>query len=76
MPFGDQHKPDRLAAGSQDRLLEALKYIVVKDAPFKKLTDQMGKIGLAAKLSLVHPEWAVAVKVSEIAGQLLSHFLW
>jgi len=66
---------DWLPARATDWLRVSLKYIVVQDKPFSELVDQMGKIGLAAKVSLVRPDWAVAVKVSEIVGRLLSYLL-
>ncbi len=66
---------DWLPARAADSLKLTLKYAVVKDAPFKKLVDQMGETGLAAKVSLVRPDWAVAIKVSEVVGRLWSYFL-
>ncbi|MFZ5915486.1 MAG: hypothetical protein ACOYZ7_00955 [Chloroflexota bacterium] len=66
---------DWLPARAADSLRVTLKYTVVQDTPFKELVDQMGRIGLAAKVSLVRPDWAVAVKVSEIVGGLLNYFL-
>jgi len=66
---------DWLPARAADSLRVTLKYTVVQDTPFKELVDQMGRIGLAAKVSLVRPDWAVAVKVSEITGRLLSYLL-
>ncbi|MBN2004040.1 MAG: hypothetical protein JXA21_11855 [Anaerolineae bacterium] len=66
---------DWLPARTTDWLRVNLKYTVVQDNPFGELVDQMGKVGLVAKVSLVRPDWAVAVKVSEIVGQLLSYLL-
>jgi len=66
---------DWLPFRATDSLKVTLKFIVVQDQPFGELVDQMGKVGLAAKLSLVRPDWAVAVKVSEIVGRLLSYCL-
>lgn len=66
---------DWLPARAADSLKVVLKYSVVQDNPFKELVDQMGPIGLAAKLSLLRPDWAVALKVSEIVGRLLSYCL-
>lgn len=66
---------DWLPARAADSLKVNLKYIVVQDTPFKQLVDQMGQIGLAAKVSLIRPELAVGVKVSEIVGRLLSYLL-
>lgn len=66
---------DWLPARAADSLRITLNYTVVQDEPFKELVGQMGRIDLAAKVSLVRPDWAVAVKVSEIAGRLLSYLL-
>jgi hypothetical protein len=66
---------DWLPARAADSLKVILKYTVVQDTPFKELVDQMGQIGLAAKVSLIRPELAVGVKVSEIVGSLLSYLL-
>lgn len=66
---------DWLPSRAADSLKVILKYTVVQDTPFKELVDQMSQIGLAAKVSLVRPDWAVAVRVSEIVGRLLSYFL-
>lgn len=66
---------DWLPARATDSLGIRLNYAVTQDTPFKDLVDQMERIGLVAKLSLVRPDWAVAVKVSEITGRLLSYML-
>lgn len=66
---------DWLPVRAADTLRISLKYTVVQDTPFKELVGQMERIGLAAKVSLVRPDWAVAIKVSEIAGRLLSYLL-
>jgi hypothetical protein len=66
---------DWLPARSTDSLKVNLKYTVVQDKPFAELVDQMGRIGLVAKVSLVRADWAVAVKVSELVGRLLSYLL-
>lgn len=66
---------DWLPARAADSLKVTLKYTVVQDTPFKELADQIGQMDLAAKVSLVRPDWAVAVKVSEITGHLLSYLL-
>jgi hypothetical protein len=64
---------DWLPARAADSLKVTLKYTVAQDTPFKELADQIGQMDLAAKVSLVRPDWAVAVKVSEITGHLLSY---
>jgi hypothetical protein len=66
---------DWLPARSTDSLKVNLTYTVVQDKPFAELVDQMGRIGLVSKVSLVRADWAVAVKVSELAGRLLSYLL-
>lgn len=66
---------DWLPARATDTLRITLNYTVTQDTPFKELVDQMEQVGLVAKLSLVRPDWAVAVKVSEITGRLLSYLL-
>ncbi len=66
---------DWLPARSTDSLKVNLKYTVVQDKPFTELVDQMGRIGLVAKVSLVRLDWAVAIKVSELVGRLLSYLL-
>jgi hypothetical protein len=66
---------DWLPARNTDTLRLTLNYTVTQDTPFKDLVDNMQEVGLVAKLSLVRPDWAVAVKVSEISGRLLSYLL-
>lgn len=66
---------DWLPARAADWLKVTLDYAVVQDTPFKELVDKMQGIGLVSKVSLVRPDWAVAVKVSEIVGRLLSYLL-
>lgn len=66
---------DWLPVRAADSLRITLQYVVVQDDPFKELATRMGQIGLAAKVSLVRPDWAVAIKVSEIVGHLLSYLL-
>lgn len=63
---------DWLPARSVDALHIELQYSVVQDTPFKDFLDQMGKLGLTAKLSMARPDLAVALKISEIVGRLLS----
>lgn len=66
---------DWLPARAADWLRITLKYTVVQDTPFNTLVDQMSQIDLVAKVSLVRPDWAVAVKVSQIVGRLLGYML-
>ena len=48
-----------------------IKYTVLQGKPIQKFIDHMQQADLVAKLSL-RPDWAVAVKVSNIVGKLLS----
>jgi hypothetical protein len=64
-----------LPVRSTDSVKIHLNYLVVQDSPFKELVDQSGQINLASKLALVRPEWAVATKMSEIVGRMLSYLL-
>jgi len=63
---------DWLPARADDTVKITLKYTVVQDSPFKDIVEKMAQLNLSAKVSVVRPDWAVAVKVSEIAGRLLS----
>lgn len=48
-----------------------IKYTVLQGKPIQKFIDYMQQADLVAKLSL-RPDWAVAVKVTNIVGKLLS----
>ena len=48
-----------------------IKYTVLQGRPIQKFIDHMQQADLVAKLSL-RPDWAVAVKVTNIVGKLLS----
>lgn len=50
-----------------------IKYTVLQGKPIQKFIDHMQQADLVAKLSL-RPDWAVAAKVSNIVGKLLSFF--
>jgi len=63
---------DWLPARSADTLHLSLRYTAVQDTPFKTLVDQMDKLGLVARVSVVRPDVAAAIKVSQIVGRLLS----
>jgi hypothetical protein len=65
---------DWLPALADASIRLALTYTVVQGAPFKTLLDKMGETNLAAKVSLVRPDLGVAIKITEIAGYLLSYF--
>jgi hypothetical protein len=58
-----------------DSLRIAIKYTVSQDKPVQNLLTQMQQTGLVAQLSLARPDWAVALKVSDVAGKLLSYLL-
>ncbi len=66
---------DWLPARTPDTIKITLKYTVVQESPFKNVAEKMRQLNLSAKVSVVRPEWAVAVKVSEITGHLLSYVL-
>lgn len=62
---------DWLTARAGDSLRVNIKYTVLQGQPIEKLVTQMEKADLVAKLSL-RPDWAVALKVTNIVGKLLS----
>jgi hypothetical protein len=64
-----------LPARSSDSLHIELSYSVVQDSPLKDLLDQLGSVKLVAELTAIRPDMAAALKVSEIAGRLLSFAL-
>jgi hypothetical protein len=60
-----------LPARSSASLRINIKYTVLQGKPIQKFVDHMQQADLVAKLSL-RPDWAVAVKVTNIVGKLLS----
>jgi hypothetical protein len=66
---------DWLPARPTDWLRINLKYTVSKDKPLQNLMAQLEQTGLVAQVSLLRPDWAVALKVSKIVGQLVSYLL-
>jgi hypothetical protein len=66
---------DWLPAADGDAVRITLNYIVTKATPFKDLAGKIDQVDLVAKASLVRPELAVAAKVSQITGHLLSFLL-
>ncbi|GEM_PF-1267007 len=66
---------DWLPARSADTLHLSINYAVIQDAPIKDFMDLVGKLGLNAMLSMARPDMAVAMKISEIAGRILSFSL-
>lgn len=69
------HLTSFLPARSADTLRITLKYIVTRDNPFEKLTDKIKQLDLVANLSVVGAEFAIATKISQISGELLSYVL-
>lgn len=61
-----------LPASSSDSLQINIKYTVLQGKPIQKFVDHIKQADLVAKLSL-RPDWAVAVKVTDIVGRLLSY---
>ncbi len=66
---------DWLPARPTDWLRVNLKYTVWQDKPLQNLMTQLEQTGLVAQVSLLRPDWAVALKVSKIVGQLVSYLL-
>ena len=66
---------DWLPARPTDWLRINLKYTVWQDKPLQNLMAQLEQSGLVAQVSLLKPDWAVALKVSKIVGQLVSYLL-
>ncbi|GHO96497.1 hypothetical protein KSF_065450 [Reticulibacter mediterranei] len=64
-----------LPARETDSIRLTLNYTVTQDTPIKTLVDTMEQLKLEAAVSLTRPDIAVAIKVSQIAGHLLSHLL-
>jgi hypothetical protein len=60
-----------LPAGSGASLQINIKYTVLQGKPIQKFIDYMQQADLVAELSL-RPDWAVAAKVTNIVGKLLS----
>ena len=63
---------DWLPLRKGDHIIIELKYKVIQDTHLLRLFGDKSKIDLVAKLSLVRPDWAVAIKISQIVGQILS----
>jgi hypothetical protein len=66
---------DWLPARSTDRIKVTLKYTVTRGAPIQALVDKVKQLDLATKVSVFGPGPAVALKVTEIVGHILSSFL-
>ncbi|WP_373529365.1 hypothetical protein [Nostoc sp.] len=65
---------DWLPARVSDSLQIDIKYTVLQDKPIRNFITQMEQADLVAKFSL-RPDWAVALKVSNVVGKLLSYLL-
>jgi len=66
---------DWLPARATDTVKITLNYIVTRGAPIKTLVDKVEQLDLAAKVSVVRSDVAVAIKITQIVGGLLSYFL-
>jgi hypothetical protein len=66
---------DWLPARATDTVKITLNYTVTRGAPIKALVDRIEQLDLAAKVSVVRPDVAVAVKVTQIVANLLSSLL-
>jgi hypothetical protein len=62
---------DWLPAGWTDSIKLTLTFSVVLDTPFRNVTSKIGELGLGASIAVTHPGVAVALKVTEVAGNLL-----
>jgi len=63
-----------LPARETDSLHIELKYLAVRSTPIKSLMAHLQQAKLGATVSMIRPDWELAVKVSEIVGYLLSYF--
>lgn len=66
---------DWLPARQTDTLRITLKYTVMQTTPLKTLLDKMEGLDLEGTVSLIQPNLAVPIKISQIVGRLLSLFL-
>jgi hypothetical protein len=62
---------DWLPARAIDSLRVTLRFSALKDVPLKNFLDRLDKSDLVSKVSLLKPDWAVALKVSALAGKFL-----
>jgi hypothetical protein len=60
-----------LPARTKESVSVGVTYTVARDPAFGAVLDQAGKLGLVNELSLLNPQLAVALKVTEIVGRLL-----
>ncbi|SRR6266702_2657509 len=66
---------DWLPASTTDSLRITLSYRVIQGKPIEAFVGKMEQLQLETVMSLIRPDMAVAVKISEIVGHLLSYFL-
>jgi len=66
---------DWLPARKTDTLKITLNYRVIQGKPIETLVNKMEQLQLEAAVSSIKPEMAVAIKVSQIVGHLLSQVL-
>lgn len=63
---------DWLPSRTGDSLNIEIQQSVVQDSPIKDLLERMDGLGLVAQLTTARPDLKAAIKVSQIAGKLLS----
>ena len=66
---------DWLPARATDTIKITLNYTVTRGTPVNTLVDKMEQLDLAAKVTAIRPDVAVAVTITQIVGKLLSFFL-
>jgi hypothetical protein len=63
---------DWLPSRTGDSLHIEIQQAVIQDSPIKNLLERMDSLGLVAQLTTARPDLKAAIKVSQIAGELLS----
>jgi len=63
---------DWLPSRIGDSLHIEIQQAVIQDSPIKNLFEKMDSLGLVAQLTTARPDLKAAIKVSQIAGKLLS----
>lgn len=63
---------DWLPSRTGDSLHIEIQQAVIQDSPIKGLLERMDSLGLVAQLTIARPDLKAAIKVSQIAGKLLS----
>lgn len=64
-----------LPARSSDSCKITIKYIGIQSSPTKNFVEQLQESGLSVVVSMLEPEWQVALKVSDIVGKMTSYLL-